>query len=146
MKHLLPILAIALAACQGPVGPAGAPGTDGIDGRDGAANVQTITFTVPGTGFLQTVGLETLEYAVPQITRTIAQDGMVIAYSNLGSPNPDDWYALPLVMPMNGNAINLTYAYSTGAVYLHVMAESGSGWSKMFAGHTIKLVLIPPVN
>jgi hypothetical protein len=144
MKHIATILlTLALTACQGPVGPVGAPGQDGTDG---AVNATTVTFKLPATGFSQNVGAEGFTHPVPEITESVARYGQVIAYTDLSTGRTDQWFAMPLLLPIPNAAVTLTYAYNTGSITILVQAESGTGWSSIFAGQTIKVVIIPPAS
>ena len=72
--------ALMLAGCgkEGPAGPAGADGADGVNGVDGAdAGFEIYETTVAVADW---AGGTYVEFAVPTITETIYNQGMVMVY------------------------------------------------------------------
>ena len=128
-------VALILAGCEGPVGP---------EGADGTANMQVITMTLSISQFQSSGMIETASRSMPELTAAIAQGGLVLAYSDLGSGQTDTWFALPLTIPFQDNLINVSYAYSPGQFAIQLVRETGVAVAPTVAGHTIKVVLISP--
>lgn len=137
---LLPLLLF--IACEGPEGPVGPQGNQGAQGPPGAANVQAVTFTLSSSGFSGDRGVEEFQRSMSALTSDIIEDGVVLAYTDLG--NNAFWYALPLTIVANGTTVSQTYAFRDGSFSFLALSDPASFIASTFDGHHIRVVLIPP--
>ena len=141
------LLIFGCEGAEGPLGPEGPAGTDGVngtDGMDGAANLEVVLLTITTSDFTDSGFVEIASYSVPQLTSNIASDGLVLAYTNLGTTS--FWVALPLTLPVQGNTIVLFYAYRTGTIEIDITREAGPAVASVFSNHTIKVVMIEGIS
>ena len=144
MKRLLFVLMV-LSACKGEdglIGPEGPAGRDGTDGLDGAVNVSVIQVTLTARHFTDFGHVESAVFLRDEITQEIVNGGLVLAYTDLGTD--DGWIQLPFVVPGSGNAVSVQFAYRTGEFEMLLVRERGEPVAEIFAGFTVKIILIPP--
>jgi len=131
-------------ACKGPTGPEGPAGVDGVDGLDGAANLSVAALTLQATDFTDSNFLESAVYSAPNLTADIVSNGIVLAYSDLGSSGAY-WIALPVTVPIQSNIVVFSFGYGEGFLELDISREAGSPVASVFEGDTIKVVTIAGV-
>ena len=144
---LIAVLALAFAACEGPIGPAGPPGFDGLDGLDGvqASSIQYEVLAsdwedvgTPGeNGFFRA-----LDISVPEITQTIEESGLVLVYYRLLDENP--WIFLPQTFVSHDPAFTevFDFVYETGFVTL--LSSSTDRDATPHEG-TVRIIIAPGV-
>ena len=109
----------------GPPGPTGPTGATGATGATGTSDVQSyidrnITVSPAGT-----------DIAIPAITQSVLDDGLVLVYFGTSQSGP--WYPLPY-----NNGVGLTIVTSSISVG-HVVVTS----SQSSSGSYFKVVVIP---
>ncbi len=145
IKFLSLALLLILVACEGPVGPAGPPGPQGEQGESGDkgepgepgnANVAARIITLRASDFTDFFGsFESAVYPVPEITQEVVDNGIVLAYTNLGSESI--WFTM--------DPFGAAYEYSLGQFELTIYRLSGSEIrSPSWDGYRIKVVIIYP--
>ncbi len=157
-------VAVLFAACEGPegpLGPAGATGPQGSEGpqgppgpqgergspgTDGTANLNAVLITLASSDFTDSGSVEGAEYSVPEVTAEIAQNGLVLAYTDLGDGSGTRWFALPLSLPLTDNIVIQSFAYRPGVFGVQFTRESGPAVASVFSGHVVKVVLISPLG
>ena len=144
---LIAVLALAFAACEGPIGPAGPPGLDGFDGIDGV-QASSIQYEVIATDW-QDVGLpgedgffRALDLSVPEITQSIEESGLVLVYYR--SLDEDPWTFLPLTFVSHSPAFTevFDFVYETGFVTLLSSSTDRDGTA--YEG-TVRIIVAPGV-
>tara|TARA_R110002050_G_scaffold204522_4_gene340244 strand:- start:179527 stop:180027 length:501 start_codon:yes stop_codon:yes gene_type:complete len=95
---LMGICAVLTLSCSsedgndGAIGPQGIQGEQGPDGEDGNANVTSILFED------QTILIGNNDFAIPQLTQEIFDNGVVLAYLK---GTDGSWQPLPLIQEGN---------------------------------------------
>lgn len=143
----LAAILIIVSACEGPegaVGPQGEQGVAGLEGPAGSANVQAVTFTLRSSQFIHRESTSTFSRATPEITRDVLQNGVVLAYTDLGT-DKDGWWALPQVYPVSNITLVMNFAYVEEVFAIQITSNSTENFSSVFDGFTIKCVIIPTV-
>ena len=142
MSHLklIPLLLL-LAACEGPTGPQGEPGPIGPTGNDGSpAEVTVVSFTLSAAQFSNSGSIESYTRTTPEITQSIANTGLVLAFvktSPTSTATP-----LPLVLPTSSGTVNLTYTFAAGQVTVQIIRSGGSAVASVFDGAEIRLAIV----
>lgn len=154
MRHLLLLitaLSLLTIGCQGevgPVGPQGPQGPAGEDGTDGAANIQTYERSWDTADiFWQTSGYGEVAFPIEQLTSTIVDEGVVLAYYGGNGA----WIALPFTSAQDYNGdgedetMEFTYGYKEGSfsVVFHYFGPSTTP-QDFYPTGTVKIVFIPP--
>lgn len=137
------LIAFIAVGCEGPTGP---EGPEGPQGPPGAANVETETFTVQESDFSsEGDNIEAAEYPTNIITSEVADEGVVLAYTDVGASG-GAWLALPWTLPADENlTVEITYVFAEGAFGLMVMRPEGYGpVAEVLDGARVKVVAIPP--
>ena len=133
-------VALLLAACErgpgagpegpeGPEGPRGIQGIQGPPGPPGAAQQFHVAYLELYPGALSvddnTIAQAAGNFSVLEITQDVLIRGFVTAHASSTAGGP--WTALPLVIPVAGNTISLTYTYSLRSVRLAITADTNLG-------------------
>ncbi len=149
-KTLLPLLSLALAltACEGPTGPegpagpqgaqgaAGERGPEGPQGLSGGSNMAMFSFTLAEDDFTDNEGIELAAYAAPLITADVVENGVVLAYSDLGSDR-DFWVPLPVFL----GTLSQTFTYAEGSLGILISRPNAAPpQASVFAGDQIRVV------
>lgn len=133
------LVLVVLGGCdQGPVGPPGPPGPPG----DPAVFSFTVDFLLEDATINGSVA--SVQYDAPEITPSVVQDGVVMAYFR----EQGTWTALPYTygvespdLPAVDNTVTLGYAYETD--FLEVFYEaSRPGVLNDLPDQLIKVVVI----
>ena len=162
-KHHLLLLIPAFVlyiGCEGPTGPAGAPGSagstgapgaigetgpEGPAGQDGAVNSQVILFTINAGDFVELSELiEDAAFSFPEITASVLSNGLVLAYTDLGSGEMF-WFPLPLVLPIDeNNLVTQSFAYSLSTLEILLTRSSvvSPPTASIFDGDVIRVVIV----
>ncbi len=149
-KTLLPLfsLALILTACEGPTGPegpagpqgaqgaAGERGPEGPQGLSGGSNMAMFSFTLAEDDFTDNQGVELAAYAAPLITADVVENGVVLAYSDLGSDG-DLWVPLPVLF----GALSQTFTYAEGSFGILISRpNTAPPQASVFDGDQIRVV------
>lgn len=139
MSHIkvIPLLLL-LTACEGPTGPQGEPGPTGNDGSP--AEVTVVSFTLSAAQFSNSGSIESYTRTTPEITQSIANTGLVLAFvktSPTSTATP-----LPLVLPTSSGTVNLTYTFAAGQVTVQIIRSGGSAVASVFDGAEIRLAIV----
>ena len=133
------LLALTLAACEGPAGP---EGPEGPQGPPGAVNVETTTFTVRESDFSTGTNSEIAERSMSILTPEVVSEGAVLAYSDFIG---EGWIAMPLSFPVNGSTVEYTFGFDSDVFRTIILRDEGSGAvAGAFSGSRVKVVAIPP--
>lgn len=132
---LLASLVLALGACaEGPVGPEGPPGP----------GVEVTFIDLDASDFSSSSGssVEGADYSVSTLTSDVVDDGLVVAYTDLGG---DGWFALPITLPVDlFLTVEYGYAYGVGELTFLITRSSGNPVAESVDGHRLKVITAPP--
>lgn len=95
-----------------------------------------------GSQFSHSESTSTLTRGVPEITSDVMENGVVLAYTDLGT-NEDGWWALPQVYPLSSNTVVMNFAYTEAVLAIQLVSNSTENFSSVFDGVAIKCVIIP---
>ena len=127
-------------ACSGEDGEDGAVGPAGADGN---ANVQSYTYTLLANEWSQ--GAATI--AVPELTKSIADNGVVSVYYTNDSLSTDTiaWRPLPYDFITASGTYLINYNYEVGTVNVRAIATFAPQFSTAIPGRDTywRVVLIP---
>lgn len=125
---------------DGAVGPAGAAGMNGTDGN---ANVQSYTYTVGANEWNQ----GTARIMVPELTKSIADNGVVSVYYTNDSLSTDTiaWRPLPYDFRTSSGSFIISNTYQIGQVDLKAFGAFSNVFSSSIPGVDTywRVVLIP---
>jgi len=129
-----------LVSCQkegpeGPAGPAGPQGPQGPAGPTGSANVTTVVFDAPAWSLYQ------INLTVPQITESVYNDGVVLAYMSFTSLNTV-YYHVPGLVINAAYSVRLYHQVGTMRFNLH-SPSGGAATGTAPAVAKIKVIIIP---
>lgn len=127
-------------ACSGEDGAVGPAGANGVDGN---ANVQSYTYTVGANEWTQ--GAATI--AVPELTKSIADNGVVSVYYTNDSLTTDTiaWRPLPYDFRTSSGSFIISNTYQIGQVNLKAYGAFANVFSNSIPGRDTywRVVLIP---
>lgn len=138
-------LTASLTACEGPTGPEGPQGPQGDQGPEGEpgenAEITVVTFTLVASSFDDEDMIESAGRLVPEITQSVVDDGVVVAYLVLSG---EVVTPLPFVAPFSSATISMTFAYSVGGVIIDIIRSAGGPVAGAFGGQQIRLAIVEP--
>lgn len=144
----LSILFVGSCSKEGPVGPQGPQGqqgNQGIQGPQGSTNivVKNVTFYSSDFSAYGTAGQPQYRYSatksVSEITQSVFDNGMVIAYYKSGT----SWFSLPQTIYESGYSYTLTYAHWVGGLTVQRYDSDLNSLAPSFTLN-LKVVIVPP--
>ena len=138
---LLLLFGLLFTACEGPEGAVGPQGPQGPQGPPGSVDVQAVTFTLTPSGFTGGAGAEQFNRNIPELTASVANNGIVMAYTDLGTGSV--WFALPFSRAPGSSLETLTYAFAPGQFAFIALSVPATTLANSYDGHRIRVVLIP---
>ncbi|MCY4206288.1 MAG: collagen-like protein [Bacteroidetes bacterium] len=143
MRFLVPFLfALLTLSCEGPAGPVGPQGEQGPagpvgpKGDTGNANVASRIITLRESDFIDFFDqLETADYSAPKITQEVVDNGVVLAYTDIGTRYA--WYPV--------TQFNASHAHRPNLFSLTLYREPKSQRrAPTWNNYAIKVVIIYP--